>query len=174
VPPSLPFAGREIDMTCPRVGLSFIAALVTVASCASVGVTCVRPGASKPRACPLEVFTSEAEIRRPFEVACLIDSRTGTTAFHSKDAATAIEIARPEACVCGADGLLVVNVDTEGATMATWGRGKAILKAVRFTTPPPVVSAPAPLASQNTPAQSAPQAMASPSASASAQPASAP
>lgn len=106
-------------------------------ACTSVGVTRVAEAPPKVAGCKLDVYTSEAEIRQPFQVVCLIDSRTGTTAFHTKTASAAIQNARPRACECGADALIVAAVDTEGATYATWGQGKAILKAIRYQSAPP-------------------------------------
>ncbi len=107
--------------------------LALVAGCSSVGITRVKAAPARSANCNLEVFTSEQEVKRPFEVLCLIDSRTGTTAFHDKTAAAAIEHAKPQACGCGADAILISALDTEGPGWGTWGQGKAILKAIRFT-----------------------------------------
>lgn len=111
--------------------------------CANVGVTRVNGAPGKAVGCKLDIYTSEAEVKRPFQVLCLIDSRTGTTAFDTKTAAAAIENAKPTACGCGADALIVTAADTEGATYARWGQGKAVLKAIRYQGSPPPESVPA-------------------------------
>ena len=111
--------------------------LISIASqvlygCANVGVTKMHGAEPKQANCSLDIFSSPNEIKRAYEVVCLIDSRTGTTAFHTKTAAAAIEQAKPSACECGADGILIDYLDTEGATLATWGKGEAVIKAVRY------------------------------------------
>ena len=112
-----------------------VVVLLLSTGCASVGVTRLKEAVPKPDSCALEVFTGEADIKRPFEVVCLLDSRTGTTALHSRSGSTAIELAKPKACQCGADGIIVQAIDTEGMGMAGWGMGKAVVKAIRFTGP---------------------------------------
>ncbi len=112
--------------------LAATGAALLLAGCTTVGVTPVNSTAAKPANCQLDVYASETEINRPFQTACLIDSRTGTTLFHRRDAAAAIDHARKEACGCGADAILVQSADTQGVTMATWGQGKAIVRAIRY------------------------------------------
>jgi hypothetical protein len=121
-------------MKLPPIGLALaIASCLVMPGCGSVGVTPINSAPSRPGGCRLEIFTSEQKIRRPFQVLCLIDSRTGTTAFDDKTVAAAIEKAKPLACGCGADAILIAGVDTQGPGWGTWGQGKAILKAIRFT-----------------------------------------
>jgi hypothetical protein len=107
-------------------------AVLLLAGCTTVGVTPVNSSAAKPANCHLDVYASETEISRDFQTACLIDSRTGSTLFHRRDAAAAIDHARKEACGCGADAILVQSADTQGVTMASWGQGKAIVRAIRY------------------------------------------
>jgi len=114
-----------------------VALLVVVATgCTSVGVTRLRgAGAPKPEYCSLDIYTSASTVPQPFEEACLLDSRTGSTAFHDKTVHGAIEAARPAACGCGADGLIVEAAQTEGVTGFGWGSGAAIIKAIRYKEP---------------------------------------
>jgi hypothetical protein len=108
--------------------------LFLAASCTSVGVTRVKSAPSRASNCDLQVFTSEQEVTRPFEVVCLIDSQTGGTIFHDRTAAAAVEHARPYACRCGADGILISGIGREGPGMGSgWGHGTAVVKAIRFT-----------------------------------------
>jgi len=99
-----------------------------------VGVTpigrALPPKPSTP--CMLDIYTNTAEITRPYEELCLIDSRTGITAFHYRTAAEAIRQARPEACRCGADAMIVASARTEGAAFG-WGMGAAVIKAIHYT-----------------------------------------
>lgn len=101
-------------------------------SCAAVGVTKVHNYDSKPKNCSLDVYTSQAEIKRQYEVACLIDSRTGSTLFHSRTGSAAIEQARPEACGCGADAIVVESAGSKGVDYSSWGEGTAVIKAIKY------------------------------------------
>ncbi len=109
-----------------------IGAWITSTGCASVGVTPVRLAEAKPENCQLDIYVSESEVHRPFEVVCLIDSRTGSTLGHTRTVAAAIDIARPAACGCGADALLVVNTNTSGVNYSSWGEGMAFIRAIRY------------------------------------------
>ncbi len=107
--------------------------LLLLGGCASIGVTQINPGDPKADSCDLGIFTSKEEVGQQYKIACLIDSRTGSTAFHIRNAAAAIKQSRPYACRCGADALLIIGADTEGLTFSRWGQGKAILQAIRYT-----------------------------------------
>jgi hypothetical protein len=72
-------------------------------------------------------------VKHKFEVVCLIDSLTPSNAFADKTAAGAIKRAKPSACECGADGLIIESLTTQGTTAFGWGSGSAILKAIRYT-----------------------------------------
>tara|TARA_R110002051_G_scaffold31268_1_gene71387 strand:- start:249 stop:617 length:369 start_codon:yes stop_codon:yes gene_type:complete len=110
--------------------VALTAALLT--GCGSVGVQPVSMGTAKPANCELKQYVSERDIERPYEVACMISSQTGTTLGHDKTASAAINNARAEACACGADAIVVESSEEEGITLFTWGQGKAQLKAVRY------------------------------------------
>src|SRR3989338_5908689 len=107
--------------------LIYVLALGTtlLTSCASVGVSRIKEYPSKGQNCQLDVYTDKSEISKPFEVISLIDSRTGTTLLHDRTASSAIEEAKPYACDCGADAVLIETTDTEGIGFNSWGQGKA-------------------------------------------------
>lgn len=117
---------------------SIILVGILVSSCATVGVTQMKSAPAKPGYCNLEIFSNESEIKRPFEVLCLLDSKTGGDAFADKTMAGAIKLAKPKACECGADAILVTGGRSEGVTAFTWGEGFAVLKAIRFTDSQPI------------------------------------
>lgn len=106
--------------------------LLVLSGCSSVGSTQLKQAESKPPNCELDIYSGKDEIKRPYEAICLLDSRTGTTAFHKKTASAAIENAKPAACACGADAILVEQTDTNGVTLMTWGQGKAVLRGIRY------------------------------------------
>lgn len=106
--------------------------LLAIAGCSTAGTTQLKLASARPEHCELDVYASKEEITRPWETVCMIDSRTGTTAFHTKTASAAIDHAKPHACECGADAILIDSMDTEGVTLGTWGRGKAILQGIRY------------------------------------------
>ena len=109
-----------------------IIALMLLAGCSSVGKTQLVTATPKPANCQLDIYSSEKEIKRPYTPVCVIDSRTGTTAFHDKTASAAIRNAKPQACECGADAILIKQMDTEGMTFMTWGKGEAILQGIKY------------------------------------------
>lgn len=107
-------------------------AAITLVGCGSVGVQPVSMGEAKPPNCQLNRYVNERDIERPFEVACVISSRTGTTLGHDKSASAAINNAHADACACGADAIIVESAEEQGITAFTWGQGKAQLKAIRY------------------------------------------
>ncbi len=111
--------------------------LIFLNACASVGTTRISGinTTEKPPTCNLDVYSSAKEIKKKYKVACLIDSRTGTTVFHGRNVNEAISQAKPHACKCGADALIIENVDTEGIGFSSWGMGKAIIKAIIYDQP---------------------------------------
>jgi hypothetical protein len=136
---------RRIDTIRFMRGAAVLLVLVQ-AGCASVGVTRVKTAPPKSPECLLDVYTSETEIKKPFEILCLLDARSGTTLFADKTMAGAVNAARPEACGCGADGILIVGGTTEGIGAFSWGQGTAMIKALRYiaetASAPPTAIAP--------------------------------
>jgi hypothetical protein len=103
------------------------------ASCTTVGVTPMKANiVARPSTCFLDVYSNEKEIERPFEVVCLIDARTGTSTFHNTTGAGAINAARPYACECGADGILVMSSNVDGDGFWIPRTGVATIKAIRY------------------------------------------
>lgn len=103
-----------------------------LAGCAHVGVTTVKEVAARPEGCKLDVFTSDKEIKGEYEVLCLLDSKTGSTAFADRSIAGAINEARPFACQCGGEAILLSDSRVEGVNLASWGEGYATIKVIRF------------------------------------------
>lgn len=114
--------------------LSFVVGIALASGCASVGVTKLGKGAkAKPEDCDLDVYASPAEVKRPYREVCLLDAQTSSSAFADKTVAGAVDKARPAACECGGDAILISDGDTEGSSMTGWGRGKAMLRAIVYT-----------------------------------------
>lgn len=110
------------------------AALLALAvGCSNVNVIPVKPSNPKPESCTLDIYTSESEVKRSFEVACLIHSRTGHAILLRDAVEDAIENAKADACKCGADAILIVSVDEEVPTTTSYGVGKATIRALRYT-----------------------------------------
>lgn len=112
--------------------LVIIAAFFALSACSTMGTTQLKNAEPKAPDCKLDIYSSTKEIKRAYEPVCIIDSRTGTTAFHDKTASAAIRNAKPLACQCGADAILIENMSTEGVTLMTWGEGKAILRGIKY------------------------------------------
>jgi len=54
------------------------------------------------------------------------------TSFRKKTYKQAIELAKPQACECGADAIIVFSVDKQGVNLMNWGQGKAVVKGIRY------------------------------------------
>jgi hypothetical protein len=131
--------------------------LVLLVGCASTGVTHIRAAQPKPAGCEFDLYTAEAELKRPYEVLCLIDATSGHTLFHDRTVRGALEQAKPEACECGADAIVLVNATTTTATAERYGEGTAIVRAIRYTGPVPApAAAPPPAPPAPPPAPPAP------------------
>lgn len=111
---------------------AIVLAAIGLTGCGYVGVQPVSMGEAKPPNCQLDRYVNERDIERPYEVACIISSRTGTTLGHDKSASAAINNVHADACACGADAIVVESAEEQGITAFTWGQGKADLKAVRY------------------------------------------
>lgn len=112
--------------------------LTTCLGCASTGI--VNTGAStaapKPEGCPIEVFAGEDEVKRPFERVCLIDAKTGSTLYHHRSPEAAMKRLKKAACQCGADAVILTDLERKGVTWAGWGQSGAKAVAVRYTDVP--------------------------------------
>ena len=86
----------------------------------------------KSRNCKLDVYTIEEAIQKEYEEICILDSETGTNLFSKKTYAQAIELAKPDACLSGADAILVTSVEKVNANMISWGKGRAVLTGIRY------------------------------------------
>jgi len=123
------------------VRISSAALIAAVALTACARVTTNRPEgvqafAPKPVDCKVDVYSNPGDVGRKYEEICLIDSRTGATTFHDKSPEAAIERAKPAACRCGADGILIDREETQDPSTFSWGRGTAQVKAIRYTDDP--------------------------------------
>ena len=102
------------------------------ASCVSVRVDTLKEYPPKSRDCHLDVYTVAEEIGKPYEEICVLESKTGTNLFSKKTYKQAIELAKPQACECGADAIIVFSVDKQGVNLMKWGQGKAVVKGIRY------------------------------------------
>ena len=110
--------------------LSFPIAILVLSACASVGVTVSKSYPAKVKNCNLDIYFSESEVKRPYEVIAQIDSKTGSNL--NKTVAKAIENAKPQACKCGADAIIVGQTNTVTVS-GGGGYGSAIMKCIKYT-----------------------------------------
>ncbi len=104
-----------------------------LASCASVDVAKMKTLPPKSEDCQIDVYSEASAVKRKYEVACILGSSTGTTLFADRSVQHAIDIAKPEACKCGADGILVDSVTKTGFGLNGYGQGAASIKAITYT-----------------------------------------
>jgi len=97
-----------------------------------VGVTKIAEAPAKPKNCKLDMYASESEVKHPFETVCMLDSKTGTALFDDRTIAGATAQARPQACKCGADAIVITGGRAEGTNFWTNGQGFSVMKAIRY------------------------------------------
>ncbi len=101
--------------------------------CASrVGSFQVKNSEAKTPDCEVDVYLSKDVVKRDTEDLCLIDATTGSTLGNRRTVDEAIESAIPQACVCGADAIILKESHTEGASFWGWGHSSVILRAVKY------------------------------------------
>ena len=117
--------------------LALAVVAVQIVGCAELKVVPMKEAESKRKDCSLDVYASSAEIKRPYEVLCLIDSRTGITVLHEllhkNTVAAAIKDAKSAACQCGADAIVHYIPKSEEEVKASGDRGVATIRAIRYT-----------------------------------------
>lgn len=101
-------------------------------ACASTGVTRLRAAPPKPNNCNLDIYTSQNEVKREHEVLCMIDATSGRTLGDDRTVRGALANARPEACRCGADAMVVMSSSTTTANAAGWGEGTVVVRGIRY------------------------------------------
>ncbi|MCE6992510.1 hypothetical protein [Dyadobacter sp. CY323] len=108
-----------------------IFALLVLSSCASVKVKEVSHVNAKPGDCQLPVFNTVNEVNGSYVVLCEVESITGSALYVRRSAKAAIDRARPAACRCGADALLVISSGRTNLKFFSWRRGVATVQAIK-------------------------------------------
>lgn len=121
---------QRSNRTIPMNQLRILVLALGLSSCASVGVTPILDATAKDDDCKLAIYTEAREIRAPYDVVCYIDVMTAGHILADTTIAGAIHVARTKACRCGADAMLIHDARKESGNF--WGRGIAILKAIRY------------------------------------------
>ena len=106
--------------------------VVFLVGCASVGVTKMKTVPPKPDNCNLDKYSSREDVKRSFEVVCMLDAKTGESLLDDKTVAGAIRLAQADACRCGGDGIIVESARREPVGW-TWGAGSAVLTVIQYT-----------------------------------------
>lgn len=112
------------------LGLIFIAA-----GCASSGSVPTGSEANKPKPdnCTIELYAAEGDVKRPFTRVCIVSASTGSTLLSKKSPEAAVARAKKEACRCGADALVLSDMQREGISWKGWGKSAVKATAIRFT-----------------------------------------
>lgn len=106
--------------------------IAMLASCASVRVKEVKRFEAKASDCRLPVFNNADEINGTYEILCELESITGSSLYVKRTAEAAVEKARPAACGCGADAILVISSGRTNLSVFSWRRGIATLQAIKL------------------------------------------
>jgi hypothetical protein len=113
--------------------LMLVSLALLLAGCAGTSVSSIKPSTPKPSDCHIEVFLHSSAVQRPNEVVCHLESRTGASLFHDHSISKAIQVAKPDACRCGADAIVLESKKEAKLSLTSTYRGRATLNAIRFT-----------------------------------------
>ncbi len=113
------------------VRFPFAATLLLVGCQHDAGVTRLATAPPKPAGCQLQLFATEAEVNRPFEAVCLVDTAFLATMRRPSSVAEVPETARTQACQCGGDALIITGPADAGAPEGN----ASVVKVIRFTGP---------------------------------------
>jgi len=103
-----------------------------IPGCASTKYAQLKEYPQKPYDCQLDIYTVDNDIIKEYEIVCEIESKTGSTLFSNKSYKHAIELGKPIACSCGADAIIVKEVEKVDVNLLNWGEGKAVLIAIKY------------------------------------------
>lgn len=106
--------------------------IFVLSSCASVKVEKLITSSPKPHNCNLEVFNDESEVKKKFEVVCVLDSKTGNSIWNKRTAEAAIKNAKNKACECGADAIVITSSGRTKLKFYSYRRGVASMKGVKY------------------------------------------
>ncbi|MCF0056476.1 hypothetical protein [Dyadobacter sp. CY356] len=112
--------------------IKLVLLIFVLSSCASVKVEKLISNSPKPKNCNLEVFNNESEVKRKFEVVCLLNSKTGNSIWNKRTAEAAIENAKNKACACGADAIVITSSGRKKLKFYSYRRGVASMKGVKY------------------------------------------
>lgn len=119
--------------------LAPIVSAIVFTACGSTGV--VRVGKTqfppKPAGCPIAVFEAEEDVGRPFEKVCVIDAKTGSSLYVDRSPTGAMKKVSAAACQCGADAVILRQVQKKGVSLTSWGSSAMTVLAIRYTTAAP-------------------------------------
>lgn len=101
---------------------------LVITGCASTSVVPLskKSYAVKPGDCALDVFQSDASVKRPYAEIALITHKTGTGLGWSKDANSILNSMKAKACSVGADALILKNIVEGSYGVAGNGNASAI------------------------------------------------
>ncbi len=107
-----------------------VLAAAAVLGCRHAGVTRLADAPPKPGNCQLQMFATEAEVGRPFQALCTIDTEITGSLMNPVNYGSVPEVASTQACQCGGDAIIVPKPGP-GASQSSL----MTVKVIRFTSP---------------------------------------
>ncbi|QUY45983.1 trypsin-like peptidase domain-containing protein (plasmid) [Acaryochloris sp. 'Moss Beach'] len=105
---------------------------------------CIRLGntvaPAKSEKCPIELYSAETDVQRPFEKLCILNVSTGKTLFSNKSPEEATKRLKKAGCKCGADAVILNDVNRESANAMSWGRSTAKGIGIRYSQQSPTAA----------------------------------
>jgi uncharacterized protein YceK len=112
----------------------FVGLMVFAAGCSSVGTTYVSSERfpAREKNCSLDVYMAREDVKREYAPICILDSDSGTSGVVDRSITATIRNARPYACQCGGDGLLVIQATSAQPGFWTSGSAHTVIQVIKY------------------------------------------
>ena len=105
---------------------------VLLISCASKEVTTTNTHPPNSLDTELAVYKSPEEIKRPYEVVCIVRAQTDSTHFNSKAGEAAIKEAKIKTLESGGDAILIRDLSRTSPEVAGLGPGSVEITGIKY------------------------------------------
>jgi hypothetical protein len=99
--------------------------LIVGGGCQSSAVV-MKTAPPKGSSCPIEIFSSAVEVKRPYESLCMVSAEVAGVAGGQGNTNIVMNKAKSRACECGADALIITELTLKSGAQLT-------ATAIRFT-----------------------------------------
>ena len=115
----------------------FLAGMFGLAGCASSGFLRTGKHAYPPRDNDCAIDVLMADPQQPYEEICIIEAKTSTSWFSSRDLKAMLPDIKKEACKCGADAVVIKQAKQAESSFIGGGSlsGQSVSAGIKFKKP---------------------------------------